>query len=103
MDKTPFSKRIAILSAIWYFYGQDESQPKSWRDYISRCDIGLPLAYMVNQNLVTLTTEGSEMITQTWEELCSMLAVNPYPTPMYDTLDQMIKLEGELDYEGEDE
>ena len=98
---TPFSKKVSILAAIWFFYANDEDQPQSWRNYISRCDVGLPLAYMVDSDLATLTSDGTEMITQTWEELCTMLGIDPYPATMYTTLQQMIDLEGELDDEDE--
>jgi hypothetical protein len=99
MTNTPFSKRIAILSALWFFYADDESQPQMWLDYIARCDVGLPLAYSVNQNLATLTDEGTEIIVETWEELCNMLDIDPYPTIMYSSLEDMINSMNEDDDE----
>jgi hypothetical protein len=99
MDKTLFSKRINILSALWFFYAKDDSQPKMWVDYIARNDIGLPLAYITSQNFATLTDEGMEIITETWEDLCNMLYIEPYPPVMYNSLEDMMNasLDGDDD------
>lgn len=92
MDNTHFSKRVQILSALWFFYAKDDAQPQSWRDFFDWADVGLPLSYAVSNDYATLTDEGMEIIVETWEQLCKMLAIDPYPTEMYDSLDQMMKL-----------
>jgi hypothetical protein len=90
MDNTLFSKRVNILAALWFFYRDKDDNPKMWQDFFAWADIGLPLAYVASENLATLTDEGMELITETWEAACGILAIDPYPVEMYNTLEDML-------------
>ena len=90
MDNTLFSKRVNILAALWFFYRDKDDNPKAWQDFFAWADIGLPLAYVASENLATLTDEGMELIAETWEAACGILAIDPYPAEMYDTLEDML-------------
>jgi len=89
MDSTLFSKRVSILAALWFFYRDKDDNPQEWQDFFAWADLGMPLSYLVSENLATLTDEGMELITETWEAACGILAINPYPVDMYDTLQDM--------------
>ena len=90
MDSTLFSKRVQILAALWFFYNDDDSKPQAWVDFFAWANVGLPLAYSISEQLATPTDEGMEVITETWERLCQMLVIDPYPADMYDTLEDML-------------
>lgn len=86
------SKRVSILAALEFFYGDDESQPRLWREFFARNDVGLPLCDLVNQGMATPTDAGREAIDQTWEDLCKLLGIDPNPHTMYQTFQQMMEL-----------
>ena len=90
MDNMLFSKRVQILAALWFFYRDREDNPQGWQDFFAWADVGLPLAYCVSEGLATITDDGMETITETWEAACKLLAIDPYPAEMYNTLEDML-------------
>lgn len=86
MDKTPFSDKCGVLSTLWFFY-RDEETDANWKNFFEYADIGLPLAYMIDEGLATITDEGEKMVTDTWEVLCKMMNIDP--TAQYNTLKDM--------------
>ena len=61
--QTDFANKVSILGALWSNY-QGES---SMRDFFEFNDIGLPLAYLVAENMATATDEGTRFIEETFE------------------------------------
>lgn len=93
MDNTPFSKKCELLAAIWFFYRDDENASDGWKDFFRWADIGLPLSYVVNEGLANIASEGIEIITDTWENLCEMLDIDP--TAEYKTVEQIFIAAGD--------
>lgn len=89
MDKTPFSNRCGLLSALWFFYSKEEEMSVVWKDFFDYADIGLPLAYMVDSGIATAQPEGEKIINETWEALCALLDIDP--TADYNTLQEMFE------------
>jgi hypothetical protein len=79
-------------------YRSDEA----FDEFFSYNDLGVPMAVMIVNELVTLTEKGLQVINETWEDLCENLN---YADPEYDyeSLDELIEkavpFENELEEE----
>jgi hypothetical protein len=69
---TPFSKRCEILADLWVAYKGDEEMA----DFISYNDLGLPLAYAINTEIVPSTVKAELFIDETFELLLSGLELD---------------------------
>jgi len=69
---TPFSKRCEILADLWVAYKGDEEMA----DFISYNDLGLPLAYAINTDIVPSTVKAEMFINETWELLLAGLELD---------------------------
>ena len=78
MSKTPFSKKCEILGNFWFLYKDSEEVANSpeWSDYFRWADVGLPMAYCIWQNLVTLKRGEDAFINEAWSVFCEMLGVD---------------------------
>jgi len=78
MTKTSFEDRCNILSELWMNYRNDQN----FNDFISYNDLGLPLAYAIQTNLVKANKGGIEYINETFDLLLSSLELqdNGYVT-----------------------
>jgi hypothetical protein len=70
--KTPFTKRCEILADLWVAYKGDEEMA----DFISYNDLGLPLAYAINTEIVPSTVKAELFIDETFELLLSGLELD---------------------------
>lgn len=61
--QTDFVNKVSILGALWSNYQDD----KNMQDFFEFNDIGLPLAYMVAEELANPTAEGSRFIEETFD------------------------------------
>lgn len=68
-DKTPIDKRCSILADLWITYRNDDN----FQDFISYNDLGLPLAYAIDSEIVNLTPRAEQFINETFEVLLSAL------------------------------
>jgi hypothetical protein len=59
---TGFSNKCAILGALYANYGNDPE----FEDFVEFNDLGLPLAYLSNEGLCELSTDGERYIEETW-------------------------------------
>lgn len=59
---TTLENKITILAKLWLDYKFDEE----FQDFIEYNDIGLPLAYVASENLVTLNESGEKYLDETW-------------------------------------
>lgn len=68
-----YALKIAVLSDLYYNY-RDQDPYKEFAEYN---DIGLPLAYVVHNNLAEIGPEGRVFIEETYDLLCSAMDINP--------------------------
>jgi hypothetical protein len=57
-----FTKKCEILSELWLDYRQDEQ----FQDFIEYNDIGLPLSYFIEAEIVQATAIAEEYISETF-------------------------------------
>lgn len=68
---TTFSDKTAILAELWLDYRDDEE----FLDFVSYNDLGLPLAYAINNAIVELTPVAEKFVNETFDLLLSGLGV----------------------------
>jgi len=77
MSKTPFSKKCDILGSLWLFYREDMEKSETWNEFLTWSDVGLPMSYLVSQNLVTLNGEEAETyVNDAWDVFCEMISID---------------------------
>lgn len=78
MNKTPFSKRCEILGELWLSYRDEAMSNEEWSKYFNVYDIGLPLSYMVWQDIVSInpSEEGEQFINAAWDTFCAMINID---------------------------
>lgn len=67
-----FSNKVTILSDLWINYRDDDD----FEDFIEYNDLGLPLGYLVNTELATVTDQGRIYIEETYNLLCAALEID---------------------------
>lgn len=77
-----FSNKCAILGGLYSVY---RMQP-SWAPFCNTQDIGLPLAYMLMQELVETNDEGEAYVEETWEAYCTYIQIDSEAD--YDSLEE---------------
>ncbi len=80
---TDFSNRITILAELWMNYRDDEQL----QDFIEYNDLGLPMAYLLMNELVMPTDKSELYINETYDLLVGALGV---PDKNWDSLDEML-------------
>jgi hypothetical protein len=68
---TDFSNVCDILGELYANYKDD----KEFSDFIEFNDLGLPLAYMVRENLAVPSDDGAKYIVETWDLFLKSLNV----------------------------
>lgn len=81
MAETSFENKVGILSYLWMNYRSNED----WKDFIEYNDLGLPLAYMLENQIVELTaldeddeddySNGAFFIENTWQMFLSKVGL----------------------------
>ena len=66
---TTFENKCAIIADLWMNYRDDPE----FQDFISYNDIGLPLAFVVSEKLVTPSKLASSMIEETFDLLLAAI------------------------------
>jgi hypothetical protein len=69
--ETPFEKQCSILGDLWMQYRFDPQ----FSDFVSYNDMGLPMAFMVSEKLVTPTALAKSMIEETFQLLLVSLKI----------------------------
>jgi hypothetical protein len=82
MATTPTNKAF-ILADLWMNYRQDEE----FLDFVEYNDIGLPLAYMVANNIVESNAMADKFIEETFDLLLEGLAIEDKG---YESLDEIL-------------
>ena len=87
MSLTPYNTKLEILSDLWLNYRADEE----FHDFIEYNDIGLPLAYMLANNIVKPTDLTNKFIEETFDLLLAGLEIPE--DEGYDGLDDLLGFE----------
>lgn len=69
--ETTFENKCAILATMWMEYRDDEA----FEEFIEYNDLGLPMAYIVDADLMQPGTVAKEMINETFAMLLDILEV----------------------------
>ena len=85
-----FTKKCEILSELWLDYRQDEQ----FQDFIEYNDIGLPLSYFVEAEIVQATEIAQEYISETFRLLAVALGLDSDKD--WKSLNQMLDEANEL-------
>lgn len=87
-EQTTFDNKIAILADLWMIY-RDEPE---WKDFIDFHDLGLPLAFMLDNNLIYRNTisnqPAEELINETFALLLKGLDIAE--DTGFDSLDDIV-------------
>ena len=83
---TSVSNRAIILADLWLNYRQDEE----FKDFIDYNDIGLPLSYIIANNIVELSPMAEQFINETFDLLLAGLGVEDTG---YELLDDLLNEE----------
>jgi hypothetical protein len=94
---TNIKHKIFILSELWQEYKGDSD----WSDFFDYNDIGLPMAFMIDQKLVKETNAGRKYINQTFELLVETLAFDD--DLEWDRLEQMIDDSSKTGWENDED
>lgn len=79
----PYSKKCLILADFWLNYKDEEG----FEDFVEYNDIGLPLAFMIAEDIVLSTPIAEVYVNEAWELLCA--AMNVDSKQNYDSLEDM--------------
>lgn len=74
---TPFSNKCEILGRLWLFYSDQAQENEGWRDFFEWANIGLPLSYMIWQDLANAKVEGKKIVEDTWVTFCGVINIDP--------------------------
>lgn len=70
-EVTDFDKVCSILSELWLNYKDD----KDFKEFIEYNDIGLPLAFLIDSDIVVETDQAIRYVIETWEIFLAALRV----------------------------
>ncbi len=87
-DTAGFSKKVFILSEFWLNYRDQEG----FEDFVEYNDIGLPLSFMIAEDIVNSTPVAEAYITECWDLLCAALKIDSKQS--YDSLEDMFMESG---------
>lgn len=88
---TPIETQAEILAELWMDY-RDEDY---FTDFVSYADLGLPLAYLLSNSIVSRTAEADKFISDTWETFLGLCGIDE--DTGFDTLDEMfVNIEDEM-------
>jgi hypothetical protein len=82
-ETTPFDTKCEILGDLWMKYRFE----KQFSDFVAYNDIGLPLGFLVSEDLVTPAPMAKGMIEETFELLLASLNVSDKG---YESLDDLL-------------
>jgi hypothetical protein len=86
MESTTYSNKIEILSELWSNYRHDEE----FQDFVEYNDIGLPLAYLLSNEIVKKTEMSERFIEETFSLLLAGLGIDE--DTGFENLDEILGL-----------
>lgn len=69
--ETTFENKCYILADLWINYRHDEE----FEDFVEYADLGLPLAYMLDNNLVKPINDAEKFVNETFDVLLASLDI----------------------------
>jgi hypothetical protein len=69
---TTYENKVAILAELWMDYRNDPE----FEDFIEYNDLGLPIAYAIENEIVLATEESTTFVNETFELLLTTLSVD---------------------------
>jgi hypothetical protein len=81
--ETTFDNKCNILAELWIDYREDPE----FEDFVSYNDIGLPLAFMAAEGLVSLTDTARSLINESYTLLLTSMEIEDTG---FDTLDDLM-------------
>ena len=82
-NSTPFEARCSILSELWIEYRDQED----FKDFIDYNDLGLPLAFLLDEGIVKNTNKSMLMVNETFELFLATLGQEDQG---FDSLDDLL-------------
>jgi len=82
---TKFSTICSILSELWMNYKED----KDFKEFIEYNDLGLPLAFLIDSEIVESTDQAEQYVSETWNIFLSALGVEK--DTGWESLDDLFK------------
>jgi len=82
-NSTTFENKCTILSDLWMQYRFE----KQFEDFVQYNDIGLPLAFLIDEELVKPNPTAKAMIEETFELLLTALKIEDAG---FDSLDELL-------------
>jgi hypothetical protein len=70
--ETTFDNKVSILADLWMTYRDDED----FSEFVDYNDLGLPLAYLIDQNIVDKTDKATLFINETFDLLLASLEID---------------------------
>lgn len=67
--ETTLDNKLSILSELWLDYRDDEE----FTDFIEYNDLGLPLAYAISNDIVSISSSAEKFIGETFDLLLAAL------------------------------
>ena len=87
MSDTEFTTKCEILAELWMNYRDDEE----FLDFVEYNDLGLPLAYMIANNIVTNNDLASKFVEEAFDLLLSALGIDE--DTGFENLDELLGLD----------
>jgi hypothetical protein len=81
-NKTSFENKCEILSDLWMNYRFD----KKFEDFTDYNDVGLPLSFLISEDLVKPSLMAKSMVEETFDVLLAALKIEDQG---YDSLDDL--------------
>ena len=85
LDTTPFSKQCEILGELWLEYRDDEE----FQDFFEYNDLGVPIAYAIDQKIVQPTPQAERFIGESFRILLAGLEVEDTG---FDSLEDLLEI-----------
>ncbi len=88
---TSSEQKIKILSQLWIDWRDDEA----FQDFVEYNDVGLPLAYFIEGEIVPPTPRADLYISESFDMLLASLHLEDNKDGGFDSLEEMLNLSGE--------
>ncbi len=85
IQPTSYSSKCAILADLWLNYRDDDE----FKDFVKYNDLGLPLAYVIINNIVESTEIAEKFIVETFDLLLAGMALEDQG---FESLDDILDL-----------
>jgi hypothetical protein len=84
-NSTSYTDKCSILAELWLNYRQDEQ----FQDFIEYNDLGLPLAYAIDNNIVKSSEMAQRFVEESFDVFLASLEIEDTG---FENLDEMLAL-----------